>query len=46
MNKLDEEINGLGLRRRALGLFKTSSSLALLQKISRENEDASAILKR
>ncbi|XP_023324524.1 small G protein signaling modulator 2 isoform X2 [Eurytemora carolleeae] len=36
----------LGLRRRALGLFKTSSSIALLQKISRENPDAGAVMKR
>ena len=36
----------LGLRRRSLGLFKTNSSSALLNKISKECEEALFILKR
>jgi len=36
----------LGLRRRSLGLFKTNSTSALLQKISKECAEASAVLKR
>merc|ERR1719412_2132597 len=36
----------LGLRRRSLGLFKTNSSSALLNKISKECEEALYILKR
>jgi hypothetical protein len=35
-----------GLRRRSLGLFKSSSTAALLQKISKENEDAGAVIAR
>lgn len=36
----------VGLRRRSLGLFKTNSSSALLQKISKECGEALAVLKR
>ena len=36
----------LGLRRRSLGLFKTNSTSALLQKISKECVEAGAVLKR
>jgi len=36
----------VGLRRRSLGLFKTNSSSALLQKISKECVEASQVLKR
>ncbi len=35
-----------GLRRRALGLFKTSTTAALVQKISRDDEDADAVTRR
>ena len=36
----------LGLRRRALGLFKTSTTTALVQKIAKENADADAVVKK
>ena len=36
----------IGLRRRSLGLFKTNSSSALLQKISKECGEAFDIMKR
>eukprot|EP00095_Tigriopus_kingsejongensis_P009031 snap_masked-scaffold458_size165745-processed-gene-0.3 protein:Tk09031 transcript:snap_masked-scaffold458_size165745-processed-gene-0.3-mRNA-1 annotation:"small g protein signaling modulator 1-like" len=36
----------LGLKRRALGLFKTSSTMALMQKLVKENEDAEEVMKR
>ena len=36
----------IGLRRRSLGLFKTNSSSALLQKISKECGEALDIMKR
>jgi len=36
----------MGLRRRSLGLFKTNSSSALLQKISKECSEAFAVMKR
>ena len=35
----------VGLKRRALGLFKTNSSSALIQKISKECAEALAVLK-
>ena len=41
-----ERIFFLGLRRRSLGLFKTSSSSALLNKISKECEEALHIIRR
>ncbi len=35
-----------GLKRRALGLFKTNSTTALMQKISRENADSEDVMRR
>ena len=35
-----------GLKRRALGLFKTNSTTALIQKISKDNADADDVMRR
>ena len=43
---LTNQNTALGLRRRSLGLFKTNSSSALLNKISKECAEAFHILKR
>ena len=43
---LTNQNTSLGLRRRSLGLFKTNSSSALLNKISKECAEAFHILKR
>lgn len=36
----------LGLKRRALGLFKTNSTTALMQKVSKDNADADDVMRR
>lgn len=35
-----------GLKRRALGLFKTNSTTALLQKVAKNSDTAALVLKR
>ena len=49
--ELWDEINTIvcicaGLKRRALGLFKTNSTTALIQKISKDNADADDVMRR
>lgn len=36
----------IGLKRRALGLFKTNSTTALMQKVSKDNADADDVMRR